>query len=109
MFSPAECSGFSVTVYARFAPGGQQVQLGCRDVQLARIVEMVLNAESATVDLRCTDLQQLDEVGLNAGLAQCLTDGGHAGAHLRDDALEDSVVDPCVAGGGFRHWSPSER
>src|SRR3569833_1030206 len=106
MLGPVECSGFSITVDARFAPGGEKVELGCGNVELASVIQMILNAESATVDLRCTDLQQFDEFGLYAGFAQCVTDRGHAGAHLGDDALKDRIVDSCVARGGFRHRSP---
>ena len=46
---PLEGGRFAIGVDTSLAPGGEKVQLGRRDVELAGVVQVILNAECATV------------------------------------------------------------
>ena len=88
VFGPVEGGGFARGVDAGLAPGGEQVELLGRDVELARVVEVVLDAEGAAVELRSADLDELADFGLDAGVLERVLDGGHAGGEFGHDLLK---------------------
>ncbi len=54
-----------------------------RDVELARVVQVVLDAEGAAVELRSANLDELEQFGLDAGFFERVGHGGHAGGELQ--------------------------
>src|SRR3954447_4894676 len=88
MLCPVESSLFAVTVDSGLAPCRKQVKLGRRHIELASVVEVILNAKCATIQLRDANLEEFEQFGLDPGLTQSMAYRGHSGAHLRNDALE---------------------
>ena len=61
-FSPFERGDLDSVEDAGFAPDGDEIEFCLREICFAREVEMVLDTEGTTVDLRGADLKQLDEL-----------------------------------------------
>jgi len=94
---PLESGGFARRVNAGFAPGCEEVELLCGDVDFAGVVEMVLDAEGASVELGSANLDEFAELRFDAGVFESARDGGHAGCELGYCLLKDG---PIEAGGG---------
>src|SRR5262249_43301654 len=65
-FGPVQRRAFARRENPGIAPSDEQIQLGSWNVQLPRVVEMELDAEGASIQLRCANLDEFAKVRLNA-------------------------------------------
>src|SRR5207245_244790 len=89
-------------------PGRHQVELLLWHAELARHVEMDLQAEGATVDLRDAQLRQLDDRLVEARLLGALAHGEQCGLRAGHRLLEGLVGDADVGHGVLREYSNSD-
>jgi hypothetical protein len=82
-FGPGQCGAFTPGEMRRLAPDRDEVDLVGGQSERFRLQDMILQAERAAVDLRGADLDQLDQLLVEAGLCrelaerqQCLVDVG---------------------------------
>src|SRR5690606_40579905 len=76
-FRPRERGALPFAVDGRFAPGGEEIQPLLGLATGARVLRMHVEAVAAAVDLRCADLHELEQCGLEARAI----DGGAEAKH----------------------------
>src|SRR5258708_37118265 len=105
-FGPIECGGFASREDARFAPCGEQVELGCGYSQLARVVEMILHAICATIELRNAHFDHLEKLELDTGFAQSVGHSGYAGPDFGNDLVKSFPVETSAGCFSVGHGFP---
>jgi hypothetical protein len=89
-------------------PGGDKIELLLRHAQPARHVKVDLQAESAVVDLRDTQLRQFDDSFVEARLLGALAHGEQCGLRAGRRLLEGLVGDADVGHGVLQEYSNSD-
>jgi hypothetical protein len=92
-FRPFERSALARGEDAGLTPDGEQIEFLGRRACLARVVQVILHAKGAAVDLRNADLHHLNQIGLKARLPDCVRYPRHARRHFRNDLLKRLPVD----------------